>query len=282
MSVPAVILWDQAYNRNGDPKLQRSVVNVIRTYVNSDSLVGWVKAETLAEATGLQIRGVRKQIAANVKAGWLEVIKSGNSSGLANTYRLTYPNGVPQDTLATDGQLQRVSHRTPLVREGCPTGPVKGVLQDTPTSPRTSPKEKFIGEGTSPEKGVPQDTLATDPFFGSGIRAANCEATSQSNGVPQDTLQTFEELESAAAEFDLPADFDEQFEAFERQQDSEPEEDLGTREHVKPTTDPDGPFAGLDDDSETTIWLEPGEKPPLFGDPFAVYRSRSTGEPIKA
>lgn len=277
MSVPAVILWDQAYNRNGDPKLQRSVVNVIRTYVNSDSLVGWVKAETLAEATGLQIRGVRKQIAANVEAGWLEVVKSGNSSGLANTYRLTYPKGVPQDTLATDGQPERVSYRTPLEGEGCPTGPVKGVPQDTPTSPRTSPKEKFIGEGTSPEKGVPQDTLATDPFFGSGIRAANCEATSQSNGVPQDTLRTFEELESAAAGFDLPADFDAQLEAFESQPDAP-----GPQERAKPTIHPTNPFTDLDDDTETTIWLEPGDEPPVARDPFAVYRSRATGEPIKA
>ena len=181
MSIPAVILWDQAYNRSGDPKLQRSVVNVIRTYVNSHTLTGWVKADTLAAATGLQIRGVRKQIAANVEAGWLEVVESGNSSGRANTYRLTYPKGVPQDTIATDDQPQRVSYRTPLKGEGCPTGPGKGVPQDTPTSPRTSPKEKFIGEGTSPEKGVPQDTLATDPFFGSGVRAANCESQQDSD-----------------------------------------------------------------------------------------------------
>lgn len=143
-SAPAIIGWDQAYNRNGDAQLPRAVVNVIRTYVDNDTLTGWVKAETLAEATGLQVRGVRKQIAANVKAGWLVVVESGNSSGKANTYRLTYPKGVLQDTVAQVDDPQRVSHRTPLTPQGCPTGPVKGVLQDTPTTPRTSPQREVL------------------------------------------------------------------------------------------------------------------------------------------
>ncbi|MBN3459851.1 hypothetical protein JNN96_38140 [Mycobacterium sp. DSM 3803] len=190
MSQPAIILWDQAYNRNGDPKLPRAVVNVIRTYMDNDTLTGFVKAETLARDTGLQVRGVRKQIAANVAAGWLKVVESGNSSGKANTYRLTYPKGVLQDTVPSEATNQRVSHRTPLESEGCPTGPVKGVLQDTPTSPRTSPQEKFIVKRTSPEKGVPQDTIPQQDPWGSAGDSSPIATTSKSNRVPQDTLAT--------------------------------------------------------------------------------------------
>lgn len=203
MSQPEILRWDQAYNRNGDGKLPRAVVNVIRTYVNNDTLVGWVKAENLALATGLQVRGVRKQIAANVAAGWLEIVESGNSSGLANTYRLTYPKGVlqdtvpsgtpskgvPEDTITARTEPRRVSHRTPLESEGCPTGPVKGVLQDTPTSPRTSPQREVLRENYSNGNGVLQDTLApTDPFGGSVGSAHPTEKASQSKGVPQDTI----------------------------------------------------------------------------------------------
>lgn len=180
--VPAIIRWDQAYNRNGDPKLPRSVVNAIRTHMNNHTLEGWVKAETLADYTGLQVRGVRKQIAANVKAGWLEVVESGNSSGKANTYRLTYPKGVPQDTVAVADFTQRVSYRPPLTPQGCPIGPVKGVLQDTPTTPRTSPQEKFIG--TTPEENHALQRRVPDPS-GSGVIDPQLETTMESNHAPQ-------------------------------------------------------------------------------------------------
>ena len=98
--VPAIIRWDQAYNRNGDRKLQRTVVNAIRTYMDNNTLTGWVKAETLVRDTGIKERTVREQIAANIAAGWLEVVESGNSSGRANTYLLTYPNHAPQRRVA--------------------------------------------------------------------------------------------------------------------------------------------------------------------------------------
>lgn len=183
MSQPQIIRWDQAYNRSGDAKLPRAVVNVIRTYMDNDTLTGWVKAETLAKATGLQIRGVRKQIAANVAAGWLEIPESGNSSGKANTYRLTYPKGVPQDTVSSEAPQQRVSHRTPLESEGCPTGPGKGVPQDTPTSNRTSPQEKLL---TTPKKGVLEDTIEDERL--EVALTSPTESTSQSKGVLQDTV----------------------------------------------------------------------------------------------
>ncbi|PBA69938.1 hypothetical protein CKJ76_19525 [Mycobacterium avium] len=158
--------------------------------MNNHTLEGWVKAEKLAEYTGLKVRGVRKQIAANVKAGWLEIVQSGNSSGLANTYRLTYPKGVLQDTVPrTKGVPEdtvRVSSRTE-----------KGVLQDTPTTPITTPENfsiKRSSKGTTPEKGVPQDTLA-DPFGSGDIvpvdldrRSTDRRSATESNGVLQDTL----------------------------------------------------------------------------------------------
>ncbi|MGU3502416.1 hypothetical protein [Mycobacterium sp. C31M] len=205
MSTPPILVWDQAYNRNGDVKLPRSVVNVIRTYANNDTLEGWVTAETLARATGLQIRAVRKQIAANVAAGWLEIVKSGNSSGLANTYRLTYPKGVLQDTVAagdtpskgvpedTVANDQRVSQRAPLHPEGCPTGPSKGVLQNTPTSPGTSPKRE-VPRGTTTE---------TDPTGSATGDSPPIEIASESKGVLQDTVP---DLPSGI--WDMPSPFD--------------------------------------------------------------------------
>lgn len=197
MSQLAIIQWDQAYNRNGDPKLPRAVVNVIRTYMDNATLTGWVKQDTLAEATGLQVRGVRKQIAANVAAGWLEVIQVGNSSGLASTYRLTYPKEVPQDLLETSTSTKAVPQdripesppkAVPQDRIGSgeagPRGPEKAVLQDLPTTPITSPQEKLINR-TSPEKEVLQDLIA-DPW-GSGIRTPT-ETTTKSKEVLQDRL----------------------------------------------------------------------------------------------
>lgn len=146
-----ILRWDQAYNRNGDSKLPRAVVNVLRTYMNNHSLSGWVKAETLARDTGMSVRGVRKQIAANVAAGWLEIVESGNSAR-ATVYRLTYPKGEPQFTVQSvetvnhsspfDGQ--RVNHSSRSDEEPCPTVHGNREPQFTPTTPRTSPEEKFF------------------------------------------------------------------------------------------------------------------------------------------
>ncbi|GAB4678007.1 hypothetical protein [Mycobacterium timonense] len=195
MSTPAVIRWDQAYNRNGDPKLPRAVVNAIRTHVDNHTLTGWVKAKTLAEYTGLKERAVRAQISANVKAGWLEIVQSGNSSGLANTYRLSYPKGVVQNTF--DGSVKGVVHDTIGQEKGVADDTVrvsssagKGVVHDTPTTPITSP-------GSSPKRrttkgnGVVDDTLAPDPFFGSrggSFSEHDRRSTSESKGVVHDTV----------------------------------------------------------------------------------------------
>ncbi|WP_141682017.1 hypothetical protein [Mycobacterium malmoense] len=185
------------------------MVNAIRTHVNNHTLEGWVKAEKLAEYTGLKVRGVRKQIAANVKAGWLEIVQSGNSSGLANTYRLSYPKGVLQDmvpqTKGVPGDTVRVSSRTE-----------KGVLQDTPTTPITTPENFSIKrslKGTTPDNGVPQDTLATDPF-GSGDlvpvdldrRSTDRRSATEFNGVPQDTLASWDVDPFDPRELEHPGD----------------------------------------------------------------------------
>lgn len=167
MSQPEILRWDQAYNRNGDRKLQRTVVNAIRTYVNNHTLTGWVKAETLVRDTGIKERTVREQIAANVKAGWLEIVESGNSTGKANTYRLTYPNHAPQHMFGG---------------EPCATARVNHAPQRTPTTPRTSPQEKFIA--TTPEENHALQRRVPDPS-GSGVIDPQLETTTESNHAPQ-------------------------------------------------------------------------------------------------
>jgi hypothetical protein len=182
-NVPAIIRWDQAYNRNRDPKLPRAVVNAIRTHANNHTLEAWVKAQTLADYTGLQERAIWKQIAANVKAGWIEIVKSGNSSGLANRYRLTYPSPVLQDIVPpeTKGVLEGTT--------GVPQDMVNPVPQDIPTTP--SNYSVGTTEGTSTrENPVLQDRVPTDPFGSGGISSSDRDrrSTGQSNPVLQDTL----------------------------------------------------------------------------------------------
>jgi hypothetical protein len=181
MSTPAIILWDQVYNRNGDPNLPRAVVNAIRTHMNNHTLEGWVRAETLADYTGLKLRAVRAQIAANRKAGWLKVVEKGNSSGKANSYRLTYPNGVVHDTVP---QEKGVADDTIMVSSSAGNG----VVDDTPTTPGTSPRNfsRSSDGRTSPENGVVHDTLAADPWGSGDISPGN--STTESNGVVDNTL----------------------------------------------------------------------------------------------
>ena len=184
----AIIKWDQAYNRNGNSKLPRAVVNVIRTYMNNHTLTGWVKAETLAEATGMTVRGVRKQIAANVEAGWLVIAEPGNSSK-ASVYRLTYPDREPQLTVRDE---ERVNHSSRSTPRPCPTVHGKGEPQFTPTTPRTSPQEKF-SIGTTPRTvissspfGEPeitgQETEDESPSFGGSLAIASSETTAETEG----------------------------------------------------------------------------------------------------
>ncbi len=173
MSKPAILVWDQAYNRNGDPKLARTVVNVIRTYMDNHTLTGFVKAETLAEATGLTIRAVRKQIAANVAAGWLEIVEKGHSGRKANVYRLTDPKGESQFTIGTGKAFK-----------GGTTVHPEGEPQFTPTSPRTSPKRS-----SSPTEGEPKFTLPGTGLKGPG-RGIDLSPipTTESKGEPEFTI----------------------------------------------------------------------------------------------
>lgn len=188
MSAPAIILWDQAYNRNGDTELPRTVVNAIRTHMDNHTLTGWVRAETLAEYTGLSVRQVRRQIAANVKAGWLGIPKSGNSSGLANSYRLTFPKGDTSVTLSsrkgvmgdTLGSLRKGDTDVTLMVSSM-TG--KGDTDVTPTTPITTPSNFSI---TTQEKGVTDDTPLGHVSLSGDIFPVN--ATTESKGVMDDTL----------------------------------------------------------------------------------------------
>ena len=197
MSQPEILRWDRAYNRNGDRQLQRAVVNAIRTYMNNNTLTGWVKAETLMKDTGLKERTVREQIAANVAAGWLEVVESGNSSGKANTYRLTYPKGALHRTLAspTDHAVQRMVNGEP-----CGTAQGNHAVHRTPTSSRTSPQEKF-SRGTSPEENHAPQRTVPDPWGSEGVIGPASETTTESNhavhrrvpnGAPERTVASSE------------------------------------------------------------------------------------------
>lgn len=169
--VPAIIRWDQAYNRSG-ARVPRDVVNVIRTYMNNTTLAGFVRQETLATATGLSIRQVRRQITSNVEAGWLEVTERGNSSGLASSYRLTYPKAdtnVPLPNADTDVRLEPM--RTRMCGRGGHICPEKADIDVPPTSPTTSP-------GTSPKR----SSRETYPgLSGPGIDHPPTESTSESN-----------------------------------------------------------------------------------------------------
>ncbi len=180
MTLP-IIEWDQAYNRNGDRTLQRAVVNAIRTYMDNHTLTGWVKAETLVRDTGIKERTVREQIAANVKAGWLEIVESGNSSGRANTYRLTYPNHAPERRVPVDAETGHAPQHM-VGGEPCATAQGNHAPQRTPTTPRTSPQEKFIG--TTPDENHALQRRVPDPW-GSGVIGPQPETTTEFSHAPQ-------------------------------------------------------------------------------------------------
>jgi hypothetical protein len=160
MSVPAIIRWDQAYNRNGDGKLPRAVLNALRGYMDNDTLSGWVSQETLARDTGLDESNVRRQIRRNADAGWLVVTKRGRA-GRASEYRLTYPEPGADARLPADGaeaptvQIRTVNHPDPnranlpgyTLQPGANARLLPGEYA-RPTTPGTSPQEKFSREST--------------------------------------------------------------------------------------------------------------------------------------
>jgi hypothetical protein len=154
-----ILAWDQAYNRtsrgidsDGKAKpLRRDVVNVIRTYVDNQTLRGWVKQDTLVAATGLSLSAVKRQIKENVEAGWLRVAEKGHSGGKANVYELTFPDSVISDPITL-----MVS---PVNPKGVHQRPLNGVISDTPTTPRTSPRSSNI---TTPENRVTSDPVGYD------------------------------------------------------------------------------------------------------------------------
>ncbi|CAN5549099.1 hypothetical protein BH11ACT6_BH11ACT6_29790 [soil metagenome] len=164
MTLP-IIAWDQAYNRNGDGKLPRAVVNVIRTYMDNHTLTGWVSQETLARDTGLDESNVRRQIKKNAEAGWIVVTKRGRA-GRASEYRLTYsqPGADARLEESLTGRICPVNELTPNQANMPGYTPQPGEYarllpgaDARPTTPRTSPQEKFSREtgqeSRSPEGG---------------------------------------------------------------------------------------------------------------------------------
>lgn len=184
MSTPEILLWDQAYNRNGDAKLPRTVVNAVRTYMDNDDLTGWVSQETLARDTGLDETNVRRQIKKNVDAGWLVVTKRGRA-GRASEYRLAYPQpGADARLDANEGEVP--TGRICPVTESDPNranmpgytsqpGADARLLPGAdarPTSPGTSPQEKFLREAVGKTTNNGPDS---DPWGGSPSQPATEE-----------------------------------------------------------------------------------------------------------
>lgn len=104
-----IFLWNKLYFRNGDSKLPRAVVGAMMTLADKDTFEFWVSRATLGKYTGLSIKQVDRQIAANIKSGWLVRLERGsNLTERANRYKLTVPemdSSVEADSEGT-GQMR--------------------------------------------------------------------------------------------------------------------------------------------------------------------------------
>lgn len=186
MTVPEILLWDQAYNRNGDAKLPRAVVNVIRTYMDNDRLTGWVTQETLARDTGMDETSVRRQIKKNVDAGWLAVTKRGRA-GRASEYRLTYPQPGADARLETTHAQALTGHTRPVTEDGSSRAQTPGYTTQPGTDARLLPGTD--ARPTTPglllkEKSYREGTTVPDPFGGSDDRSNRSEAETTSPAQP--------------------------------------------------------------------------------------------------
>ncbi len=144
-----IIEWDQAYNRNSDKSVPREVLNAIRTYVDNQTLRGFVSVQRLMDDTGLCKRAVNKQIRTNKEAGWLELTKRGNSAGAANYYLLTYP----ERELKFPPQELKCTPTTPLSSQKITTSKEREL--------------KFPTADCPSEVGQPEGDLYSDPWGGS-------------------------------------------------------------------------------------------------------------------
>lgn len=259
-NVLPIIQWDQAYNRNGDGKLPRAVMNVIRTYMNNSTLTYRVSQETLVRDTGLSESQVRRQIRENEKAGWLTV-KRGRS-GRASKYQLTYPQPVIDDRLDVVADESLTGHIRPVDLDsnrslvtGYDTQPViddrlEPVIDDTLTTSDFS-KEKSTTHGN----GVANDTIGPDPFGGSVPSVHLPSIGEPSNGAVNDTI----------ASWDPPG--------------SIPSSDpfLPPAKHV-PTSIADVDPWEPSPQSENIIEWPSGVPLPIPRDPFSTYVDATTGE----
>lgn len=166
-----IIQWDQAYNRNG-LKINRTVMNVLRTYANNTTLrVEKVSIARLEEATGLSRRAILNQLQENIDAGWLSKPERGNSGGSTNAYQLTYGrtaeklSRVVQNTAHYDPPSE-VQFTTPsevdfttLVKNTAPPSEV----DCTPTTHITTQKETT--KETTHKETSAETMGSSDPFI---------------------------------------------------------------------------------------------------------------------
>ena len=90
--------WSKAYFQNEDRSLHktRSVMAALMTYADFNDLTCYPSQQRLANVTGLSVDSVQRHLRINVEAGWLRVLRKGNSRTTSSKYELVIPDNYPQ------------------------------------------------------------------------------------------------------------------------------------------------------------------------------------------
>lgn len=148
--------WHKAYGQSDVPSSVRSVAYVVWDYTDAQGNKGYPGIDRITASTGLSQRQALRNLADNVKRGWLGQVSSGARSGkagIASEYRLTYPaghrNSVSPVSPAPDIPVSRASPA-----EGNPVSSMTkpGVTSVTPTQPSTSAASGPIPDDWEPNK----------------------------------------------------------------------------------------------------------------------------------
>jgi hypothetical protein len=93
-----VFEWSKAYFQNEDRGLHktRSVMAALMTYADFNDLTCYPSQQRLANVTGLSVDSVQRHLKVNVEAGWLRVLRKGNSRSTSSKYELVIPDNYPQ------------------------------------------------------------------------------------------------------------------------------------------------------------------------------------------
>jgi hypothetical protein len=107
--------WSKAYFQNEDRSLHktRSVMAALMTYADFNDLTCYPSQQRLANVTGLSVDSVQRHLRANVEAGWLRVLRKGNSRSTSSKYELLIPDNSPQHCGESNGALPAGLPSTP-------------------------------------------------------------------------------------------------------------------------------------------------------------------------